>query len=50
MNFESKVLNDGDVFKIFNIEEDHFNDFKAKDILGKRLSKTISAFANASVL
>lgn len=48
MNFDSKFLNDEDVIKIFNIEEDHFNDFKAKDVTGKKLSKAISAFANAS--
>lgn len=31
-----------------SIEEDHFNDYKAKDISGKGFQKIISAFANAS--
>ena len=35
--------------KLFaEIEEDHFNDFKAKDISGRKMSKSVSAFANAS--
>ncbi len=48
MNFEERQLNEDDIKKIFAIEENYFNDFKAKDIDGKKLSKTISAFANAS--
>ena len=36
------------MISLFEIEENHFNDFKAKDIEGKKLSRTISAFANAS--
>ncbi len=48
MNFEKKVLTEKEVMDLFNIEEDHFNDFKAKDINGKGISKIISAFCNAS--
>lgn len=33
---------------LFNIEENYFNDFKAKDILPGKLCKSISAFANSS--
>ena len=48
MSYQSKILTEAELIKLFEIEEDHFNDFKAKDISGKGLSKTISAFANAS--
>ena len=44
----SRHISEAEVLRIFEIEEDHFNDFKAKDISGKKLSQTISAFANAS--
>lgn len=44
----TKCITEEDVMKIFSIEEDHFNDFKAKDISCKKLSRTVSAFANAS--
>lgn len=44
----TKAISETDVRKIYDIEEDHFNDFKAKDISGNKLSKTVSAFANAS--
>ena len=38
-----------DVITLYNtIEEDHFNDFKSKDISGKGFCKIVSAFANAS--
>ena len=37
------------MYKLFaTIEEDYFNDFKAKEITGKKFSIIISAFANAS--
>lgn len=48
MNFEERTLSEKDLISLFEIEENHFNDFKAKDIEGKKLSRTISAFANAS--
>lgn len=48
MLFEEKVLTEKDIATLFAIEENYFNDFKAKDIEGKKLSRTISAFANAS--
>ncbi len=48
MNNQVKVLTQTEVQKIEAIEEGHFNDFKAKDIEPKKLSKTISAFGNAS--
>ena len=42
------MLTNDDIIKLFKIEEDHFNDFKAKDISGKGFSKIVSAFGNAS--
>ncbi|MCD8122689.1 MAG: putative DNA binding domain-containing protein [Clostridiales bacterium] len=48
MSFEVRTLLEKDLNSLFVIEENHFNDFKSKDIEGKKLSKTISAFANAS--
>lgn len=48
MSFDSKVLSDADIKIIFEIEEDHFNEFKAKSVSGKGFSKAVSAFANAS--
>ena len=48
MAFETKKLSDEEVYELFKIEEDHFNDYKAKDISGKGISKIISAFCNAS--
>jgi len=48
MSFEERTLSEKDLSSLFDIEENHFNDFKAKDIDGKKLSRTISAFANAS--
>lgn len=48
MNYQEKTLRDSELTKLFSIEEDHFNDFKAKDIDGKKISKAISAFGNAS--
>ena len=48
MSYRVEVLTEDKVLQLFEIEENHFNDFKAKDITGKKLSKSISAFANAS--
>ena len=48
MNFEERTLSQKEVDAIFMIEENHFNDFKSKEIAVKKLSHTISAFANAS--
>ena len=48
MSFEERILSEKEVVSLFEIEENHFNDFKSKDIEGKKLSRTISAFANAS--
>ena len=48
MAFEEKVLSEAEVSELFEIEENYFNDFKAKDIKAGKLSKTISAFCNAS--
>ena len=48
MSFEERILSEKDLISLFAIEENHFNDFKSKDIDGKKLSRTISAFANAS--
>lgn len=48
MNYQVQLLSEGEVIQLFAIEENHFNDFKAKDITGKKFSKSVSAFANAS--
>ncbi len=48
MRYQEQVITDNDLLRVFGIEENHFNDFKAKDISGKKFSKIISAFANAS--
>ena len=48
MNYQPVILSENKLMQLFNIEEDHFNDFKAKDILPKKFSKAVSAFANAS--
>lgn len=48
MKYSAEVLSDEKLLHLFSIEEDHFNDFKAKDISGKNFSKIVSAFANAS--
>ena len=47
MNYQAKMLSENKLMQLFDIEEDHFNDFKAKDISGKKFSKAVSAFANA---
>ena len=48
MNYQDQTLTENDISQVFKIEENHFNDFKSKDISGKKFSKTVSAFANAS--
>lgn len=48
MDFTKSEMTEKQVAQIFQIEEDHFNDFKSKDISGQKLSKSISAFGNAS--
>ena len=48
MDFEERTISEKDLSSLFAIEENHFNDFKSKDIEVKKLSRTISAFANAS--
>lgn len=48
MSFEERILSEKEINSLYEIEENHFNDFKSKDIEGKKLSRTISAFANAS--
>ena len=48
MSYQTRMLTNDDIIKLFKIEEDHFNDFKAKDISGKGFSKIVSAFGNAS--
>lgn len=48
MSYQEVSLSEKEVSEIFDIEENHFNDFKAKEISGKKLSKAVSAFSNAS--
>ncbi|MBR0484207.1 MAG: putative DNA binding domain-containing protein [Oscillospiraceae bacterium] len=48
MNLEERTLTEKEIGALFSIEENHFNDFKSKDIDPRKLSRTISAFANAS--
>jgi len=48
MSFDTKNMIENDIVKLFEIEENHFNDFKSINVSGAKLSKTISAFANAS--
>ena len=48
MSYQIEVITNDKIKKLFSIQEDHFNDFKAKDVSGKKFSKAISAFANAS--
>lgn len=48
MDFQEKTLSEQEVKNIFKIEENHFNDFKAKEISGNKLSKAVSAFCNSS--
>lgn len=37
MSFEERTLSEKDLISLFAIEENHFNDFKSKDIEGKKL-------------
>lgn len=46
--YEVIKIGEEKIEELYKIEENYFNDFKAKDILPSRLSKTVSAFANAS--
>lgn len=49
MPFDIKEMTIEDVRHLYDtIEEDYFNDFKAKEISGKGFCKIVSAFANAS--
>ncbi len=48
MSYQIELLTEEKLIQLFSIDEDHFNDFKAKDISGKKFSKIVSAFANAS--
>ena len=48
MSYQERVITDSECIMLFDIEENHFNDFKAKDIAARKLGKIISAFANAS--
>lgn len=48
MSYQAHTISEEELLRIFEIEENHFNDFKAKDISGQKFSKSISAFANAS--
>ena len=47
--FDIKEMSQDDINTLYStIKEDHFNDYKAKDISGKGFCKIVSAFANAS--
>lgn len=48
MSYNKTIISEDQLMQLFDIEENHFNDFKAKDISGKQFSKIVSAFANAS--
>lgn len=48
MNFEQRCITKEELSQIWVLEESHFVDFKSKDISPRKLSRTISAFANAS--
>lgn len=48
MKYDEKSISESEIEKIWKIEENYFNDFKAKDISGKKLSKVFSAFSNTS--
>lgn len=48
MSYNKETIPEEQVMQLFTIEENHYNDFKAKNISGKQFSKIISAFANAS--
>src|SRR5690606_15557402 len=44
---ESKKISEEQKDRIVNLSENHFYDLKSKDIAPRKLTKTISAFANA---
>lgn len=46
--FDTINMTEAQVIELFKLEENYFTDFKAKDITGAKVSRTISAFANAS--
>ena len=46
-NFTKSEITDDQLALLLSLEEDHFKDLKAKEILPGKLSRTISAFANA---
>lgn len=48
MSYNKEIISEEQLVQLFAIEENHFNDFKAKDVSGRQFSKIISAFANAS--
>lgn len=48
MNYDQITITQDRLEKLFAIEESFFYDFKAKDILPAKLSRTVSAFANSS--
>lgn len=48
MEKQEKVLTSSEVESLFNLEEDHFTDFKDKRLSGKGFGKILSAFANAA--
>ena len=47
MSIEQQLVNVDQVNKLFSKGEGHFCELKSKDIQPKRLTKTMSAFANA---
>ena len=44
---ETREITDDQKNKIFNLAENHFNDLKSKEISPAKLTRTLSAFANA---
>ena len=48
MSYNKGKISEGQLTQLFSIEENHFNDFKSKDISGRQFSKIVSALANAS--
>ena len=47
MEIKEYVIDDTQRDKILSLQEDHFNDLKAKEVKPAKLSKSISAFSNA---
>ena len=45
MNYQAQTITENEIHRIFGIEENHFNDFKAKDLSGNKFCKIVSAFA-----